>query len=403
MSKYLKLRGTTWYTNIPVPKELRDVVGQFAIVKSLGTGSLGEAHKLLKPHYAEAIALFESHRGDPHGAQLLRQLLAKATTDEELENLDAGIGAVLDRLPEKEALKFANEVYGVMTMATATKEYLTHVTLAASTVEKYTQAANEFPAVRLDNITAQTGRDYLAKLQAQGLGLRTRRQRLTILGVLWRGFRAIGLTDLPSPFDGLKVLGKVDGEKVMRAFTDDEATALMGKLKSADLREYFALALITGARLDELAHLWRGSIAKRKDCTLMMFRNAKTKSSNRDVPVVHPVGRAILAKWAKERPEEVPKGRASKLISNRFTNAKQGAGLPEVVDFHSTRRYWATRAERLKLDPIGCARYVGHAVKGMTFGLYADPHHEVLLRVGKGYTLPRTVENAFATALRLSA
>jgi hypothetical protein len=37
----------------------------------------------------------------------------------------------------------------------------------------------------------------------------------------------------------------------------------------------------------------------------------------------------------------------------------------------------------------------GHAVKGLTFGLYADSRHEVLLRVAKGYTLPPEVESAF--------
>ena len=394
MSNYLKLRGNTWYSNIPVPADLRESVGKFAIVRTLGTSSLGEAKRRLRPILGEAEALFDVHRGNPNGPAVWRHFIASAKDDDEREALEIAASNLADKMPEDRALRFASDVFEAVTMASATTEYLGHVTLKPGTVEKYKQAASEFPPLRLDQITAASGREYLAKLQRAGLSLRTRRQRLTILGVLWRGFRAIGLTDLPSPFDGLKVLGKEDPTGEPRAFTDEEVLALAPKLKP-DLREHFALALITGARVDELAHLWRGNIdTKHRDYTLARITHAKTKSSVRDIPVVHPLGRSILAKWAKERTEEIPQGRASKLLSNRFTNAKQGAGLPAVVDFHSTRRYWTTRAEVLALDPIACARYVGHAVKGMTFGLYSKGHQDVLLRVAKGYTLPAKVERA---------
>lgn len=403
MPSYLKRRGDRWYSNIPVPLELRGDIGKFAIVEALGTSSLGEAKERVKDKVRDAFALFAAHRGDAHGAEAWRTAIQAAQHKDERDALEIAASNLADTLPQEEAQRFAAEVFGAVTVASAAEEYFKHADLAASSLETYRQATAEFPALRLDQVTTAKVREHLAKLQRKGLSLTTRRHRLTILRGLWRKFRAIGLTDLPSPFDGIEVLGKADRED-NRAFTDDEVIMLAPRLAPMstdlpDLREYFALALLTGARINELARLWRGTIEPHKDHTLIHIRDAKTKSSNRTLPVVHPLGRAILAKWAKARTKETPKGRASKLLSNRFTTAKKSAKLPKAVNFHSTRRYWTTRAEVLQLDPIGCARYVGHAVKGMTFGLYSKGHHDVLLRVAKGYTLPAKVEKALRGAL----
>ena len=45
-------------------------------------------------------------------------------------------------------------------------------------------------------------------------------------------FPAIGLTDLPSPFDGLKVLGELDPAEAPRAFTDAEVLTLFPRLQA---------------------------------------------------------------------------------------------------------------------------------------------------------------------------
>lgn len=71
---YLKQRRQTWFTNIPVPRDLQEQLGKDHIVQSLKTRDLSVAQRRRWSHVEEAHATFDRHRG------------SQGTTPEEIED-----------------------------------------------------------------------------------------------------------------------------------------------------------------------------------------------------------------------------------------------------------------------------------------------------------------------------
>ncbi len=60
---YLKQRRQTWFTNIPVPRDLQEQLGKDHIVQSLKTRDLSVAQRRRWSHVEDAHATFNRHRG----------------------------------------------------------------------------------------------------------------------------------------------------------------------------------------------------------------------------------------------------------------------------------------------------------------------------------------------------
>ncbi|WP_408872872.1 hypothetical protein [Gluconobacter roseus] len=241
----------------------------------------------------------------------------------------------------------------------------------------------------------------------------------------------------PNPWNGATAgLKRKAGKKKteVRPFTEDELIRLL----SADpdekrrwawgpaIRDLMRLALLTGARLNELASLTVGRVLNRDGTEGELWgiqvtdEEAKTKNSIRRIPL-HPLVQPIIARRLKEAgegntdaplfPECKPGGTGGKrshVVSQRFTDFRRdvlGRESDKIVDFHSFRRSFITCSEQANAHgAAACTELVrdhltGHkpislagntyAAKDLGWDLYS---RAVLGVVEKG--IPEAVRNA---------
>ena len=77
---------------------------------------------------------------------------------------------------------------------------------------------------------------------------------------------------------------------------------------------------------------------------------------------------------------------------------RRAVGMPEGVDFHSTRRSFATRLVDLGFDHRWAERYFGHRQENLMAGVYPQ-HVEALRKVAQAIKCMPKVEAAFRKAL----
>ena len=176
------------------------------------------------------------------------------------------------------------------------------------------------------------------------------------------------------------------------------------------------IGALTGARLDAIVDL------KVKDVVdgAFTFKPQKKERTARDVPI-HTALASIVAKRTKGRSGEDPffpewpapakEGslrERSSTASNRFTAYRRACGVDEVVvgkrralvNFHSFRRWFITKAERAGNTGDLVAAVVGHKRSGMTLGRYSEgPEWEAARRCIDSVKLP-TLDNSPITEAR---
>ena len=173
-----------------------------------------------------------------------------------------------------------------------------------------------------------------------------------------------------------------------RAFTDTEVQCLLMGTEDVGMRDVMMVAALTGARLDAVIDLRIGDSVD----GWFTFKPQKKEVSARDVPI-HPALAEIVARRAKgKRPEDEffpewpgPKSAGSmrersSTFSKRFTAYRTELGVAEkldgkrrsLVNFHSFRRWFVTKAERAAVDGDLLAAIVGHKRSGLTLGRYSE-------------------------------
>ena len=169
-----------------------------------------------------------------------------------------------------------------------------------------------------------------------------------------------------------------------RPFTDEEVRTLLTGPAEHRMHDLMRIAALTGARLDAIVDL------RVRDCAdgLFIFKPQKKEPSTRAVPI-HPdleeiVARRIAGKqrdddlfpeWPAPRKAGSVRERSFK-ASNQFTDYRREIGVNEViagkrrslVNFHSFRRWFITKAEQADQPESIIAAVVGHKRKGMTWG-----------------------------------
>jgi integrase len=172
-----------------------------------------------------------------------------------------------------------------------------------------------------------------------------------------------------------------------RAFTDEEVRVLLTGPAEQRMHDLMRIAALTGARLDAIVDL------KVRDCVddLFVFKPQKQEPSARAVPI-HPDLEDIVARrtagkqpdddlfpeWPAPRKAGSLRERSFK-ASNQFTTYRRKVGVNEVitgkrrslVNFHSFRRWYITKAEQADQPESIIAAVVGHKRQGMTLGRYS--------------------------------
>lgn len=155
--------------------------------------------------------------------------------------------------------------------------------------------------------------------------------------------------------------------------------------KSPWLADAMHLSAGTGARSGEVSGFWiedvnflRRSIRVRRQCGKRVgeYTAPKTRTSVREMPIGDDV-LELCDRLAAGRPRQEPliagaggKGITSRIISQRFVEARAVAGVSEEISFHSLRHLYASRLLSAGVALPIVSSYLGHenvAVTGRTY------------------------------------
>lgn len=176
-------------------------------------------------------------------------------------------------------------------------------------------------------------------------------------------------------------------EEEERAFTDEEIRRLLIGPASTTMADLMRFGALTGARLDAIVCLRVGDT---RDGALT-FKAQKREKTTRDIPT-HPDLLPIIERRSAGRsaddylfpeypaPKENSHREKSFKASNAFTEYRRQCGVDERVDgkrralvnFHSFRRWFVTKAERAGFPEPLIAAIVGHKREGITLGRYSE-------------------------------
>jgi integrase len=215
-------------------------------------------------------------------------------------------------------------------------------------------------------------------------------KRLWSLSSLWRWLLAKGYAEEnPWRGQGIGQGGRSDRDKEPeRAFTDAELAKLLVGTSDRTLRDLMHLAALSGMRLEEMALLEVRDVDLSAR-TMTVREDPKTPAARRAVPI-HSVVLSMVTARLSGKPAsgfvfhelgDAPKeGRErSMAISKRFGTYRRSVGVDErregqrrsLVNFHSFRRWFVTKAEQAGQPEPTIRSVVGHQRAGITLGLYS--------------------------------
>lgn len=443
-TRFLETHAGKWRVTLAVPRKLHKRMGT-RLKRPLNTDSLAEANRLKWPVVAEFRAMIEAAQLPVEGeAAVIRRALTLAENRKEIE-CSAELGAFDDSLHEEaEGIRGPTLNDGAEDDTTAFEEYdparealaarflsiaagratpigLHHAAFVEGSQNKPRTKADDYRAVRflgtwceqngvpptVQAITRKVAARFMDGLAgvAGGQGAVTLNKYLLRLSRYWQWLvmREHAEADV---FAGLKLTPpKVAHDEQERAFTDEEVAVLLSGPATPHMHDLMRIAALTGARLDAIVDL------RVADCEagLFTFKPQKKEKKPRAVPI-HPAladivkrrseGRSgddeFFPEWPGPQKEGSLRERSFK-ASNQFTQYRRKAGVDEVVEgkrralvnFHSFRRWFITKAERADQPEHIIAVVVGHKRQGMTLGRYsAGPLMEQARRCVEAVSLP---------------
>lgn len=450
-TKYLEAHGGKWRVVVNVPRKLQRKLGT-KLKRPLGTDSLREANRLKWDVVAELKAVIEqSERPDMSKDAALASARVRAMEEarrlsmrrnaafelEQVHRVDDAIEDYAEALagnpvasgnlghpvyePERDALAmeflavakgkrtpidFYHEKYMSMSQVKARTaaddmraiKYLKDW-CAKNGVSAHLQTVTKREAVRFcDDLSGLVGKADPATLN----------KYISRLSVYWTWLEGRHEVDI-NIWKGRsfkKPMQTTDQKE--RPFTDVEMKALLTGSASQAMHDVMRLAALTGARLDAIVCL------RVRDCqnNTFVFKPQKKEPGPRLCPI-HPDLAEIIARrsegkedtddifpeWPGPKKSDSLRERSFK-TSNQFTAYRREIGVDDqkegkrrsLVNFHSFRRWFITKAEQAGQPESTIAAVVGHKRKGMTFGVYsAGPLLEQARQCVEAVKLPEMV------------
>lgn len=429
-TKYLEAHGSSWRVVVNVPRKLHKKLGT-KLKRALRTDSLSEANRLKWAVVAEFKAVVEqANRPDVSKEAALTHARIKAMEEarrmslqrntalgtEQLARVDDAIENYAETLagdpvevgdhgypifePERDtlAMEFLAVAKGKRTpIDFHHAKYMSLSGVKARTaaddkrsikylkewcgkngVPPYLQAITKREAVRFcDDLSGIVGKahpatlnKYIGRLSVYWGWLEGRHEVDTNI---WRGRRF------------KKPLETTDDKE--RPFTDEEMRRLLSGPATQAMHDVMRIGALTGARLDVIVCL------KVKDCQndTFTFKPQKKEPGSRLCPI-HPDLAAIIARrsegkrdmddifpeWPGPKKSDSLRERSFK-TSNQFTDYRRTVGVDDqregkrrsLVNFHSFRRWFATKAEQAGQPENIIAAVIGHKRNGITLGVYS--------------------------------
>jgi integrase len=412
-----KRRHQTWYVRVQIPKHLWAAArGRRAFLKSLKTHDLNEANSLKHGWIAEfkrQIKALAQRRHDP-----MREIRERALSwrdaiergkDRIIEETPEGTEYLSDYL-ESEALDEAKELadshgeaaadvfHRIITATTPPvaehyERWLQQQTgdITAQTAAQHRMAVRHFlewagEEISIGDVDRRRAGEYVDTLLQSGLSRKTVARRVSSLASLWQWLGARGLADsFSNPWrqQGLGKRGKRGQSQPRRQWQDAELVKLLtGEMTpqyTATLHDLARLALVTGARLDELCSLRTTDVTKRPDGWWLSIREGKTKAAVRDIPLhdsaAHVVQRRRTSSDGFLFAGLVPGGADKKRswnVSKAFGRYCTKLGLTdEGLVFHSLRKTFTEAMEAAEVPQSTTQLLVGHTRTSLTYGRYS--------------------------------
>jgi integrase len=415
---YLKLRGHRWYVRVQIPPHLwKAAGGKREYVKTLKTGDLGEANRRKHPYVAafqQQIRALERHKPNDQG-ELYEKALAWR------EAMERHKGEVLYEAPDGTSYTAQDEF--LSQISDEANEFLeTHGEPAATAFykiakgegtllrshavtwlgEQVGQATRQTNAQHLtvvnaflrwageetliEDVTRRKSGEYVSYLLAptSGLKRKTAQRYVSSLSSLWTWLEAKGLVH-GNPWRGHGVGKKSKrGEAGARGqWTDSALVKVLSGHHTPrytdTLHDLTRLALVTGARLDELCALKVSDVHEREDGWWITIREGKTEAAVREVPV-HDSAAHVLARRCNKTHKFIFEGlvagghdnkrswNVSKVFGH-YTHKLDLGGERQV--FHTLRNTFTEAMEAAEVPESTTKLLIGHARASMTYGLYS--------------------------------
>jgi integrase len=415
---YLKLRGHTWYVRVQIPPHLwKAAGGKREFVKTLKTGDLSEANRRKHPYVAafqQQIRALE--RDKPNElADLYEKALAYRETmerhkgevlfeepdgtptylnDEFLSQISDDANEFLETHGEKAATAFYKMARGEGTpLRIHLDSWLAELvgTVTGQTISQHRMVINAFLAwagdgALIEEVTRKRAGEYVGHLlmPTSGLTRRTAKRYVSSLSSFWNWLEARGLAqDNPWLRQGVGKKAKRGEAKERNQWTDEALTKVLSghytPRYTVILHDLVRLALVTGARLDELCMLKADDVQKRDDGWWMSIRQGKSKAAIRDIPVHESVAHVLARRSKSAHPYLfdglVPGGPDKKRswnASKAFGHYTRGLDLGEDRQvFHALRKTFIEVLEAAEVPESTTKLLVGHARQSMTYGRYS--------------------------------
>jgi integrase len=228
--------------------------------------------------------------------------------------------------------------------------------------------------------------EYVGHLVAPAsvLSRQTAKRYLSSLSSFWKWLEARGFAqDNPWLRQGLGKKSK-RGQAAPRGQWSDKALVKLLSERytpryTQTLHDLIRLALVTGARLDELCALKADHVHKRDDGWWITITAGKSEAAVRDIPV-HDAATQVLEGRRKRSKEFIfdflvpggPDKKRSWNVSKAFGHYTRGLDLGDARHtFHELRNTFIEAMEAAEVPESTTKLIVGHARASMTYGRYS--------------------------------
>lgn len=414
-TQYLQKRGQTWLVVVEVPKALQRVLGKRRLMKSLQTQSLDEANRKKHAVVAEMKLRLDLLARTPDQVEakaLARAMVYRgeyllASTQKfnipDTDEFVSARGMVVDDIRSDWERLLGTAGDGVadrfIKLATAQvtplaglpEQWLaeTESAVTGQTLKQHAFAVRHFiewaggESISIEDITRLKAGAYLGEALRSGeRAPKTVKRHMSSLSGFWTWLKSRGHAK-ENPFEGHKYGGSKKGSSTRRPFNDEELTKLLsGKYTghyNETLHDLIRLALVSGARLNELCSLKLTDVERLNDGWSMNILKGKTEAATRSVPLHRSVNAIIEKRTAAQTPylfQELTTGGPDEkhmwYASKAFKRYRTKVGLPErFKDFHSLRNTFIEAMEGAEVTEATVKLLVGHKRASMTYGLYS--------------------------------
>jgi integrase len=391
MSNYLEQRANLWYAVVIIPKDVREILGKFKFIQSLGTPNRREA--LIRS--APLVALWKSQIDEARGntgavadeALRWKGYLATATgvqLDVLMDSLTEKAISMQDEAGEAKAGDFYKVAMGYSTLLNSNfDKWKAQITLVPKTKDQTVKDVAVFLArfTTIEQVTKQEVKKWIEEIIAQGNSTGTANRMLISARNYWKYLQRIDAVSLDNEPLVIKNILPPAKKKNKKGYVPFEPSAVVKLWNEAKAREEDSLADLiylgayTGARIEELCSIKIENVTDKSFNIL----DSKTSAGIREVPIHSKL--EPLVKRLKETSKDGyllsgltfnKYGDRSNNVGKKFGKLKTELGYETRTHvFHSIRKTLVTLLENAGVSEGVTADIVGHEKHTMTYGLYS--------------------------------